>query len=216
MGDVFCDVIYSSLGPEAPIRLADLEKRLPDMMRNAIRLDCRRTGRTEGDATLRILGAGWDDREQRISAFYVANRSAPDTPVEPFTLYEVPWIVTGDHPNGLTGLLGREVDPQDPAQFDPHADGKTLMLAQRKAAGITLHASIGHAVGGWCHLTTIDRESATAEALHYFPDRKGRRTDRQASADHPNDVATPSCRASSARFASTLRQTSALHLPAVP
>lgn len=177
-GNVLPRVFAAALGEANPANLKQLMKRLPDVMRTALRrqeMDCRAM---EGDCYMLLRGAAWDFARKQPVGFVMVSDGALFPGAEPFSFYETEWCVTlADGATSLGDMLGRDMDPTDPAQFDPETDGVQLMIEQHRRGASPLMPGLRpqtpYRIGGEAQLIEVRKTGVTVWAVHDFGDELG-------------------------------------------
>ena len=119
-----------------------------------------------------VQGIVWSARTKQPGAFVVSDGRWHQFPA--FEPRYVTWAATEvDHPSKA---LGRPVDMDDPASFDPRTDGVALMEWQRRNITFDVMGTGRRvpAIGGGIELATIDRNGLTVEQIHTWPDEVGK------------------------------------------
>jgi hypothetical protein len=168
-------------GLGVPDEQSAILKSLPLVLREMHRenIDWLQAGREtmiKARAAIVLIVSYWDERRSE-AVMLMAVSEAMDG-LAAYDLIRVSHYMSTDgqqdSPTFLRETFGRDINPADPAQFDPRKDGLKLLERQRRLPPPAW--SYGHySIGGRATLTTIDRDGVHVETLKDWLDPIGRK-----------------------------------------
>lgn len=159
--------------------IKQLVRHLPEILHRA--MEAGRESLNGLQPMLALKGVAWDFARKAPVGFVITSDPAVMPGSEPFVFYETAWNFTRPASvSDAADLFGEGVDPTDPAQFDPDADGlRTIETVRQMGQDCLIPGMehVRHTVGGEAQIFTVTRRGVVCHCLREWPDEIGRPLD---------------------------------------